>query len=79
MLSDYIHAAMERAEYSRLDDGSLYGEIPGIQGVWADGPTEESVKKELQEVLEGWIAVRLSHNLPIPEIDGHSIRVTQVA
>jgi hypothetical protein len=45
MLSKYIRAAMERAEYSRLENGSFYAEIPGIQGVWADGVTREGVAR----------------------------------
>lgn len=79
LLTHYIQVAMERAEYSTLNNGLVYGEIPGIQGVWADGSTREEVRKELQDVLEGWIALRLDRHLPIPEIDGASIRVTQSA
>ena len=37
MLTKYIQAAMHQAKYKILsDDDTLYGEIPGFQGVWAN-------------------------------------------
>lgn len=36
MLTEYIHAAMRRATYEILSDGTFYGEIPGLQGVYAN-------------------------------------------
>lgn len=71
MLTNYIRAALRLATYEILaEDNSFYGEIPGFQGVWANAPTLESCRAELQAVLEGWLilGLRLGHNLPI--IDG---------
>jgi predicted RNase H-like HicB family nuclease len=70
MLTKYIEAAMHRATYELLEDGTFYGRIPECQGVWANAETLEACRDELQEVLEGWIilGLRLSHTLPI--IDG---------
>src|SRR5205823_3138797 len=71
MLTDYIKAAMRRARYKILsDDGSFYGEIPGIEGVWANTDTLEACRDELEDVLEEWIVLSLATNLPIPTIDG---------
>jgi predicted RNase H-like HicB family nuclease len=70
MLTAYIQAAMRLAHYEILeDDGSFYGEIPGFQGVWANEPTLEACREELQSVLEDWIVVglRLGHALPIAD------------
>lgn len=70
MLTAYIQAAMRLAHYEILeDDGSFYGEIPGFQGVWANEPTLEACREELQSVLEDWIIVglRLGHTLPIAD------------
>ncbi len=53
MLTSYIQAAMHRATYEILsEDGSYYGEIPRFQGVWANAPTLEACREELQSVLE---------------------------
>lgn len=68
MLTNYIRAAMEKARYEILeDDGSYYGEIPGFQGVFANAPTLEGCREELQSVLEGWLilGLRLGHRLPV--------------
>ncbi len=69
MLTSYIHAAMRRAVYEILEDGTYYGEIPGFDGVYANAGTLEDCREELQDVLEGWIALglRLGHTLPMVE------------
>jgi predicted RNase H-like HicB family nuclease len=66
MLTEYIQAAMSKARYEILEDGTFYGEIPGLQGVYANERTLEECRKVLQEVLEDWIVLglRLGHELP---------------
>jgi predicted RNase H-like HicB family nuclease len=66
MLTAYIQAAIRRATYEILSDGTFYGEISGFQGVYANAQTLEACREELQEVLEGWIVLglRLGHSLP---------------
>ncbi len=77
MLTEYIRAAMGRAKYEILeDDEPFYGEIPGFDGVWANAETLEGCREELEEVLEGWIVLSLSRNLPLPTVDGISLEVT---
>lgn len=73
MLTKYIYAAMKRAVYEKLSDGTYYGEIPGFQGVYADAESLEACREMLQEVLEGWIilGLRMGHTLPV--IDGISL------
>ena len=55
MLTAYINAAMGRARYKLTDDGTYFGEIRGLQGVWANAKTLEACRRELQEVLEDWL------------------------
>src|SRR5688500_3590643 len=53
VLSDYIAAAMQHAVYKRLiEDGSHFGHIPSLEGVWANADTPEGCAAELREVLE---------------------------
>lgn len=70
MIGQYIRAAMGEARYEILEDGSFYGEIPALKGVWANAGGLEETREELLEVLEEWIVLRLSRNLPIPAIGG---------
>ena len=70
---------MARAEYEGLEDGTSFGRIPGFQGVWANAPTAEECRAELQEVLEDWLLVglRLGHELPV--VSGIDLNVKPVA
>jgi predicted RNase H-like HicB family nuclease len=71
MLTKYIRAAMARATYEILeDDRTYYGEIPGVQGVWANEPTLDACRQELESVLEDWLLFGLHKALPIPVLDG---------
>lgn len=69
MLSEYIARQMNRASYKLLADGTYFGEIKNIQGIWADGTTLEACRDELRDVLESWIVVSLRHGDTIPEFD----------
>lgn len=64
MFTNFIRAAMRRAHYE-LEEGTFYGEIPGFQGVFAQGATLEACREDLESVLEGWVSlgVRLGHEL----------------
>ena len=79
MLTDYIYAALRKAHYELLEDGTFYGEIPPCPGVLATASTLEACRAELQEVLEDWIVLGLRMGHEIPDIDGHSISPTQSA
>ena len=80
MLTQYIQGAMRKAKYEILpDDGTFYGEIPGFQGVWANADTLEKCREELQEVLEEWLVLRISHNHPLPLVDGIDLRIKETA
>jgi len=68
MLTAYINAAMTRARYKIIEDGTYFGEIPGLRGVWANARTLEVCRRELQEVLEDWLVVKLRDGDPIPRI-----------
>jgi predicted RNase H-like HicB family nuclease len=80
MLTSYIRAALRRAKYELLpEDGSFYGEIAGFQGVYANAPTLEGCREELESTLEDWILFRVSKNLSLPEVDGIRLEVAEVA
>jgi predicted RNase H-like HicB family nuclease len=80
MLREYLNAAMARAKYEILeDDGSYYGEIPGFQGVYANSESQDSCRAELEEVLEEWMLIKISRNLPLPVVDGIEIKIKEVA
>jgi len=80
MLTSYIRAAMRQARYEIVeDDGSFYGEIPAIPGVWANAQTLEACREELESVLEGWVLLSVADHSPIPDMDGNCLDIREVA
>ena len=75
MLTDYIAAAMRRAEYKMLEDDTYWGEIPPLQGVWANADSLKECEEELESVLEDWITLGLRFGDPMPEIDGVKLSI----
>ena len=69
MLAHFLDVAMEMATYEIIeDDASYWGEIPGLQGVWARHQSLAGCQRELREALSDWVALRLRLGLEIPEI-----------
>lgn len=79
MLTEYIEAAMSHAQYEVIEDGTVYGEIPGLQGVWGNAATHAACVEELRDSLEGWIVLglRLGHTLPI--VNGINLNMVAAA
>ena len=66
MFSEYIQAALARAEFEPIEEGEHCATVPGLRGVIATGETIEECRKDFIEVLEGWIALRLRLGMAIP-------------
>ncbi|MCK4781895.1 type II toxin-antitoxin system HicB family antitoxin [Candidatus Parcubacteria bacterium] len=71
MLTNYIFKKLNQAHYKILEDGAYFGEIPGLQGVWASEKTLEKCRENLREVLEEWLILKLQDGDSIP---GFSIK-----
>ena len=66
MLSEFILKKLKNARYKLLKDGSYFGEISGLKGVWANAKNLEDCRKELQEVLEDWLLLKVRERENIP-------------
>jgi len=67
MLTDYISQKLTQARYKILEDGTYFGKIPGLQGVWASEKTLEKCRETLREVLEEWLILKLRDGDKIPD------------
>jgi len=76
MLSEYIAKTLKKARYKLLKDGSYFGEIPELKGVWANAKSLENCRKELREVLEDWLLLKVRSREKVP---GFEIRVDRRA
>lgn len=66
MLTEYIYKKLKQAHYKMLEDGIYFGEISGLQGVWASEKKLEDCRETLREVLEEWLILKL--NLTIKKL-----------
>jgi len=74
MLTDYILQKLTQARYKILEDGTYFGEIPGLQGVWASEKTLEKCRETLREVLEEWLILKLRDGDKIPDFPPLKVR-----
>jgi predicted RNase H-like HicB family nuclease len=74
MLTDYILQKLSQARYKILDDGTYFGEIPGLQGVWASEKTLEKCRETLREVLEEWLILKLRDSDSIPDFPSLKVK-----
>lgn len=79
MITEYCNKAIEKAEYRKLEDGTWFAEIPGFKGVWANGMSVEACRKELIDVLEEWLILKLRDKDSIPTVEGLKIEIRNVA
>jgi predicted RNase H-like HicB family nuclease len=75
VITEYINAALRKALYKVLEDGSWFAEIPGFEGVWGNGATVEECREELKEVLEEWLILKIRDKDTIPLAGNFEIRI----
>lgn len=69
MLSDFIAKKLRGARYKLLEDGTYFGAIPGVKGVWSNAKNLEDCREELREVLEDWLFLKLRQGERIPDFN----------
>ncbi len=74
MLSEFIERKLKSARYKLLKDGSYFGEVPGLKGVWANATNLEDCREELREVLEDWLFLKVRAG---ERVSGFEVRVDQ--
>ncbi len=79
MITEYIQAALEISQYKKIEDGSWFAEIPGFDGVWSNGRSVEECRKELVEVLEEWLILKIQDKDTVPVIKNIDLNIKAVA
>ena len=79
ILTEYVHQAVERAVYDKLEDETFAARIPACPGVVALATTLRDCERELRSTLEEWLllGLKLRHSLPVIDdidINGEPIR-----
>ncbi|MDO8521549.1 MAG: type II toxin-antitoxin system HicB family antitoxin [bacterium] len=66
MLSQFIEKKLQTATYKLLKNGTYFGAIPSVPGVWANEKNLEECRRILQEVLEDWLLLKVRDGERIP-------------
>ena len=76
MLIEYVGSAMNHAKYEILKDSKkYYGEIAQCKGVHATARNLEECRKQLSEVLEEWVLLRVHRHFKLPVFNGVKLTV----
>ena len=70
MFAEYLAKAAEKAVYEKMETGRFFATIPGFKGLWADGATVETARRELLATLEGWLLLAIRFGDEVPVIGG---------
>jgi predicted RNase H-like HicB family nuclease len=79
MITEYVRAALHRAQYETIDPDTVCGTVPGLAGVIATGRTLESCRTQLVDVIEEWILVRVAQGLRIPRLGDTRVQVKRAS
>ena len=69
MLSEYLEKQLKKTKFKKLKDGTYFGSISGFPGIWANQRILSACKKELREVLEEWLFLKVRSRERIPGFD----------
>ena len=75
MFTQYVDAVMKkRARYELLKDSKqYYGRITGFKGVWAQGKTQKACERNLREVLEEWLVLKIRKQQFVPTVQKYDL------
>ena len=79
MISQYVASALERAQYRSIDNGTFAATVRGLKGVVATGTTLEACRRDLTEVIEEWVLVRVARGLPVPSLGKVVVKVRRAS
>jgi predicted RNase H-like HicB family nuclease len=72
VLVEYLREAMRRAKYKILEDGTYYGWVEELPGVWASAGSLEECREELGSVIEDWLflGLKMGHEIvPLGDVN----------
>ena len=76
MLSEFIERQLKKSQYKILKNGTYFGEISGLRGVWANAKNLEDCRKDLREALEEWLVLKVRSHERVP---GFEIKIDRRA
>jgi len=72
---EYIFEMMKLAKYEKLNDGTYYGSISRIKGIWVNETSKKKCEKALWEVSEEWVLLKVYRRSVLPVLRGKRLVV----
>lgn len=69
LVEQYAEVAARHARFTELDDG-WFADVAGLQGAWAEAPTPDEARAELESVIASWALVKIHNGDRIPLVEG---------
>ena len=73
-MTEYVSQALEQATYEyceRTDRWCAW--VDPLPGCWSQGETVEEARRELGEVIEGWLVLSLQRGDPLSVLAGRAL------
>jgi predicted RNase H-like HicB family nuclease len=69
-----VNEALAQATYEYgADTESWCAWVEALPGCWSQADTVEEARREMAEVIEGWLILSLQRGHPIPELNGRTV------
>lgn len=63
----YSFQIVARAEFEWLEESRMwFATVSGFEGLWAHGPSQDSARLELLDVLRSWISIGVWSQADLP-------------
>ena len=62
IIEKYLQEALKSTQHKQLEDGSLFAEISGFDGVWASDNDLVACIAQLREALFDWLVLKIEQN-----------------
>lgn len=69
MLAEFILKKLKTTRCKKLEDGTYFGHIPSIPGIWSNARRLKECRLELQEVFEEWLVLEIRDRQKISGLD----------
>jgi predicted RNase H-like HicB family nuclease len=77
MIVQYLDEAVRRARFTG-EPGACSATVPGFRGVVAIASTLSACRRQLREVVEEWLLLRVARGMRIPKLGSVEVRIRRV-
>lgn len=66
MFTEFVLKKLKTARYEKIEDGTYFGTIPSMRGVWGNGRTIAACREDLRGAFKDWLMFKIYDHEKIP-------------